>query len=436
MSALRFSRARIAAGTKAARSAMRGPQARAVAGTAGTSVAIMLVGSVGGLFLARVLGPTHRGDLVAILQWPATIGMVVSLGITQSTCYWISRRPDQATAFMSTAVAASLATGLVVAALGPWIAGLITRNPEVARDLALVLALTPAYIAGGAWMSALQATRISSWNVTRAIQPLVYLLGVVSLWGLGNLTLGGVVAAFAVSLIAQTICSFVVARRVVGHHSRPDWSLLSPLYAYGAKVWLSAVPQVVNVNVDQLVLSVMPGVAAAQLGNYTVAASLSWLSLPASVAFGSVAFPRIARATNERQARRIEHISLVGAGLAVGAIIVPLCVLAPILVPTLFGTGYTDAIVALWLLAPGTIFLALDGVLGDLLQGRGRPILRSVGQGIGAIITVVLLFILIPPFGIRGAAVASSVTYAAVFIFLVWSLRRVRRGQQFEVAEP
>ena len=45
---------------------IRHTQVRATAGTAGVNIAIMLLGSVGGLFLARTLGPTHRGDLVTI----------------------------------------------------------------------------------------------------------------------------------------------------------------------------------------------------------------------------------------------------------------------------------------------------------------------------------------------------------------------------------
>jgi O-antigen/teichoic acid export membrane protein len=405
---------------------IRHTQVRATAGTAGVNIAIMLLGSVGGLFLARTLGPTHRGDLVTILQWPAMIGGVVSLGITQSTCYWISRRPDKSIPLLSTAVVASLATGLVIAALAPWLAALIGRNAEVRSDLARVLALTPVYIAGGVWMSALQATNISRWNLTRMAQPLVYLVAIVGLWTVGMLSLITVVAAFAVSLGGQTLYAAIVALRVVGGHSWPDRSLLRPLYAYGVKVWLSSVPQLVNVSVDQLVLSVMPNVIAAQLGNYAVAASLSWLALPAATAFGSVAFPRIARAAGADGILRIERISLIGAGVAAAATIGVVCLLAPVAVPTLFGYGYRDAVVALWLLAPGTVFLALNRVLGDLLQGRGRPLIRSAAEGLGAIVTIALLFTLIPQFGIRGAAIASSVTYAVVFLFLLLGLRRVR----------
>ena len=190
-----------------------------------------------------------------------------------------------------------------------------------------------------------------------------------------------------------------------------------------------------NVSVDQLVLSVMPSVAAAQLGNYTVAASLSWLALPAATAFGSVAFPRIARVAGANAILRIERISLIGAGVTAAATIGLICLMAPTVVPALFGNGYRDAIIALWLLAPGTVFLALNRVLGDLLQGRGKPLIRSVGEGVGSIVTIALLFMLIPPFGIRGAAIASSVAYAVVFLVLFLGLYRVRRKAGIEVAE-
>ena len=403
--------------------------ARAVAGTAGTNIAITLASSLGGLFLARVLGPTHRGDLVTILQWPAMIGSMASVGVTQATCYWMSKRPREARSIMSTAVTTALLTGLVVAVAGPWMASAIGRNDQVVRSLTFTFALSPLYIAGGVWMSALQASSIVRWNVARLAQPLVYLAGVICLWGAGGLTLTGAVGAFVGSMVVQSLYVVMSARREVGHLRRPELELLRPLYAYGSKVWLSTVPRLVNVSVDQLVLSVWPGVTAAELGNYAVAVTLSQLVLPVSQAFGSVAFPRIARAHGEADARRIGRLSLAGAAVSATVIIVPVCVLAPVFVPVLFGSGFQSSILALWLLAPGAVFLAMNGVLGDVLQGRGRPLVISVGEGIGALCTVVLLAVLIPPFGIQGAAVASSITYGVVMVFLFWEMRRSRTSR-------
>jgi hypothetical protein len=221
--------AQIVAGRAAARRAMGRDHARAVAHTAGFNVAMMLAGSVGGLFLARVLGPTRRGDLVTILLWPAMIGSAASVGITQSTCYWVSRRPGHARSIISTAALAAVAMGLTVTLLGPWIAALIGRSAEVRRDLAVVLALTPVFIAGGVWMATLQSAAISQWNWARVTQPVLYLIGVVCLWAFGILSLDGVVAVFAAALVVQTSVSVLMVRRTVGRHSRPSLSLVGPL---------------------------------------------------------------------------------------------------------------------------------------------------------------------------------------------------------------
>jgi O-antigen/teichoic acid export membrane protein len=409
--------------------------ARAVAGTAGANVAITLIGSLGGLFIARVLGPTGRGDLVIVLQWPAMIGTMAGVAVNQATCYWMSKRPSEARSIMWTAATAALLTGLIVAVAGPWMASAIGRNDQVVRSMTFIFALSPLYIAGGVWMSALQATTITGWNVARVTQPLFYLAGVTCLWGAGALTLTGAVGAFAGSLIVQALCSLMLARREVGHYRHPELRLLRPLYAYGAKVWFAIVPVLLNVSVDQLVLSVWPGVTAAALGNYVLGVSLSNLVLPVTQAFGTVAFPRIARAQGEADARQIERWSLVGAAAAATVIVAAVCALAPLLVPVVFGNGYRRSIVVLWLLAPGAVFLAINQVLAGILLGRGRPLFMSAAEGIGVVFTVVLLVVLIPRFGIRGAAVTSTVTYGAVMVLLFWGIHRARvSGSQREVS--
>src|SRR5260370_13579397 len=108
------------------------------------------------------------------------------------------------------------------------------------------------------------------------------MVAVVAVWNFGKLTLISVVIAFGTTLLAQTICAAIVARTVIGGHSKPDGSLLRPLYSYGAKVWLSSVPRIVTVSVDHLFLSVVPPVAPPRPGNYPAPPSLSWLALPTS----------------------------------------------------------------------------------------------------------------------------------------------------------
>jgi O-antigen/teichoic acid export membrane protein len=52
---------------------------------------------------------------------------------------------------------------------------------------------------------------------------------------------------------------------------------------------------------------------------------------------------------------------------------------------------------------------------------------------VGAIATVILIALLVPPFGIRGAAAASSVAYALVMVLLLLAISKVRRDAELSV---
>lgn len=414
---------------------LSGGSPRDVATTATVNVSTALLTSVSGIVLARQLGAADRGFLVTVLLWPAAIGGLASLGITQSACYWVSRRRTEGVAIMTTAARAGLLTGLGVAIVGFGIAPLIARTDSVTWLLRIVFAMSPVFIAGGVWMSSLQAVDNASWNRSRAIQPLAYFSGIVALAAAGRLTLTTATATFCVTLMLQALLVMARARASVVGSEVPSDNVVSVLYRYGAKVSAAAVPRLLNVRLDQLVLSVSPAIAVSELGVYAVAATLSWLALPAAAAFGSVAFPAVASSTGETRTRRIERLSLVGSASAAAAALVVVCVAAPFVVPRLFGDDFDGAVECLWLLAPGTVFLAVNGVLADVLQGRGRPLSTSFGEGVAALVTVALLLLLTPRFGIRGAAAASSVAYLSATIVLLARLRTARlRGAADETA--
>jgi O-antigen/teichoic acid export membrane protein len=99
-------------------------------------------------------------------------------------------------------------------------------------------------------------------------------------------------------------------------------------------------------------------------------------------------------------------------------------------VPRAFGSGFEDAVPALWRLAPGTVFLALNRVLGDILRGRGRPTAVTAAEAVGALCTVSLLIAYVPKYGINGAATVSSVAYFTVFALLAFALWKARRQSE------
>ena len=63
-------------------------------------------------------------------------------------------------------------------------------------------------------------------------------------------------------------------------------------------------------------------------------------------------------------------------------------------------------------LPPFTLGILAMRIFGNVLIARGRPLLESAAIGTALVATIALDVSLIPPFGGRGAAVASTVAYS------------------------
>jgi O-antigen/teichoic acid export membrane protein len=404
-----------------------GTLARELAATATTNIGLAVIGGAGGILLARALGPADRGYLVTLVQWPALACTIASLGITQAATYRIGQRPADKEVVVSTGTALAFASGAVVAAAGPLLAHLIGRADAVQTYLMILFLLGPMTIAAGLWNSALQAVHIGRFNLTRATQPVAYFVCAATLYLLGQLRLG----TAAASLVAAQILAFAVAyfatRTPIPIGLRVDRTEAKALYRYGLVVFVGMLPRIVNVRLDLLILSVVPSIASRELGIYAVAASLTWLVLPVAVSFGTVAFPRLARRTDRVAGDRIQRVALRGSLAVASTLVLGLAVSAPWVIPLLFGNRYRSAVHLVWLLCPGTVCLALNQVMGDILRGRGRPSYAIAGEVTAAVVTVAGLAAFTGRYGTTAAAVVSSVAYAATSVVLGLLLRRSTR---------
>ncbi len=102
-----------------------------------------------------------------------------------------------------------------------------------------------------------------------------------------------------------------------------------------------------------------------------------------------------------------------------------LTALADRVVPLYYGADFTVATLPLLLLLPGTVGFAAARPIQAISQGSGRIKILIVACGSAAVLNLGLNALLIPQFGMTGAAVATSVGYGSMFGFLVWAARRI-----------
>jgi O-antigen/teichoic acid export membrane protein len=90
---------------------------------------------------------------------------------------------------------------------------------------------------------------------------------------------------------------------------------------------------------------------------------------------------------------------------------------------SLFGAGFDKGQLSLKILIVGQLFNALSGSVGFLLTMTGHHREAAWAIGLGLLLGVALNFLLIPRFGLEGAAIAtaiSMVVWNGMLVWLVW----------------
>jgi O-antigen/teichoic acid export membrane protein len=194
---------------------------------------------------------------------------------------------------------------------------------------------------------------------------------------------------------------------------RIDLSLFRRMLGYGFKFHVAILAGALIFRADLLVVNHFRGAAEAGVYSVTSQVALMLMLLPGVIA--TLLFPRVAAEqdlTGETTCLVSRHTAL----------LLLLCCLAAIplsyLLPLLYGAAFTDVTVQLLILLPGVYLVGIESVLVQHLNAMGLPRTIPFSWIATLIVNLVLVFVLVPRFGARGAAVASTISYALIF-FLV-----------------
>ncbi len=172
-------------------------------------------------------------------------------------------------------------------------------------------------------------------------------------------------------------------------------------------VYLGAVMQFFNYRLDTYFVEFYLG--SASLGIYVTAVRIAetiWI-LSASMSNAIVVSAAAGSSKARDAAFKLAILALlIGTVAAVGLI-----ALGNLIIVALFSEKFALAAEPLMWLLPGAVILGIANVLGPYLASIGRPEVNLYNACATTLTTVVLDIVLIPKFGINGAAIASSVAY-------------------------
>lgn len=397
-----------------------------VAVTLAANLAMATMALVTGSLAARLLGPQGRGELAAIQTWAVFIALLASLGLPDAVVYFTGRHPNRSATYFTSAVAMMLASAVPFALLG-----YLVMPALLAAQSPAVVATAQRYLVAFVFLMATQGMLLHPlrgrndfviWNLLRLLVPTAWLVALIGVGWAGWANPAHVAAGYLVSLaVAGLITLAVLRRRVPGPYEvRPH--LWSPMLRYGLPSALSALPQVLNLRLDQMLMAAF--LPPTLLGYYAIAVAWSAAVAPVLQSIGAVLFPRVAS-----QETRSDQVEFLGRGTRLAVLLAVmltagLLLVTPVAVRLIFGADYAPAIPAALILVVAGGAAGVNYVLEEGLRGLGQTRAVLWGEGAGLVVTAVGLGLLLRPLQINGAAIASLLGYSATGIALLLWLRR------------
>lgn len=365
-----------------------------------------------GVAVARSLGPAGKGLISTMGYLAVLLGHAATFGLGDAGIV----RIGQGRASMRTAVRSSLIPVLLMASLAfllftlGWRSYLDDEWQGLGTAVLLIAVSIPAWTLTHLFSSLMEARgRAATTSVVHVVMAGSTALATLTLVSLLRHGLdGAALAASAGPLLGALVLAGLVYKQSRGLDTTGG-RYLSQALRLGIPIQAATVMSSLAARIDVVIVFALLGGSAA--GRYSVAVTVGQLILYAPLALSKVSFPAIAH-MDEQRARamlgRVARLTMVLSTAAAAALLL----IAPWVIPWIFGPGFAASVQPALILLLGGIPASLQWVIARGLSARDRPRALFASYGTGLVTMIVLDLLLIAPLGLHGAALASSLAAA------------------------
>lgn len=402
------------------------PFIRNVAGTLASRAALVVLGLISSVIVARALGPAGRGDYSVAVTVAAIGVQLATLGLHTSSSWAVSREPALRGRLLANGAVGGLLNGTAVAiAFGVVVLAVPAVSPLPPAMLWLALAAIPVgliYITEQNLILGLQWVR--AFNVLEIVNRTVAIALFLVVIALGFTNAVTAYAALLAALVAVTAAGFWLLSRHVP--VRPDFSLVRRFADLSLRAYFSALLIYLVLRVDLLMVQYFKGPTDA--GQYSVAVNLGEMVLLIPTVVAMILFPRLSGITDRNAQRTFTVRTAAWMGAASIGLVLPSMIVAGAAIRLLYGDVFSPAVPAFVWLLPGLVCLSIHAILMAYFLAIGTPRMTLLGPLVGLAVNLVLNLFLIPQFGFVGASISSTLAYAVMLAVSATIFVRGRRA--------
>jgi O-antigen/teichoic acid export membrane protein len=382
------------------------------------AVATLLLNASTGILTARALLPAGRGEMAAMILWPLFLAYISSLGMPSALIYFLRNRADQRAELIPTGLLGSVLLGCIAAVAGAFFLPFWLHNysPAIIHASQFFLLATPLCAVNQSGRAVLEASgSFIASNSVLVAQPAATLAMLLVLLATHRLTPISAASVYIGATLASLVIVLTRVHRVVPMRWRIRVDAMRLLLGYGIRSYGVDILGAFALQVDQVLVIRLLNPAA--MGVYGVALSLSRMFNVFQGAVVTVLFPRASGRTHAEIRTMTEFSTRITTMLtAMFALVASL--VGPFLLRTLYGREYGGASVTLDLLLVEVTLSGAVFIMAQAYMAMGRPGMVTIVQSMGLSLSIPLMLLLIPYWGINGAAVALLTSTVARFLLV------------------
>lgn len=372
-----------------------------------------------GVWVARYLGPEQFGLLSFATAFVGLFGAIAGLGLPGIVVRDIVRDPSRKEDTLGTAALLQFIGGLL--AYGLILATIFWLRPDdaLAKALVAILGSTMLFKASEVAVYWFESQVLSKYTVWVQNGSFLVFAAIKIVLILNNAPL----IAFASVIMAEALMVALLMLVMLGlrgprlRHLRITLTRAKGLLADSWPLLLSGIAIVIYMKIDQIMLGQMVGDEAVGIYSAAVRISEVWYFIPMMIV--ASVFPAILEAKKRSETQyyqRFQHLYDLMVWLSV-AVALPMTFLSTPIVTLLFGESFSASGTVLAIHIWAAVFVFLGVASSKWFLAENRQMLNLQRTALGAVVNVVLNFLLIPDYGPVGAAVATVVSQATAAFF-------------------
>jgi O-antigen/teichoic acid export membrane protein len=369
--------------------------------------------------VARLYGPKEQGAFTLCFTVLQLFAIFSQMGLDNRLTRIIAAHKDQSdSAIIKTTYLQSLQLTLFASSIwaiatfffAPFIAGTVFSKPELTDELQQTcMAFVPFVIIGLNSAGYRGFKNMTGFMIFKAIQPLLSAILLLVLFYMKSSW--GVVHAYTFATLGTCLISIITWWRF----SKIEQGVYQPTLKWN-QILGESMPMMLTGSMffimgwtDNIILGIFR--STEEVGMYDAAFKLSTLSAIVLLAINAIQAPVFSELYHKKEMGRLQQI-IIKSNRLLFFTSLPLTLLLcffPATILGFLGEGFKAAWLALIILSIGNFVNSITGSIGILLQMSGHQKQYNNIITTTAIGSIVLNFLLIPKYGLLGAAITSSV---------------------------